>query len=42
MLQTFENDTYMLQALAAHPSAEPESPQIGGARVSVLKVLQGR
>jgi hypothetical protein len=42
MLQTFENDTYMLHALAAHLSAEPESSQIGGARVSVLKVLQRR
>jgi len=42
MLQTFENNTYMLQALAAHLSPEPESPQIGGARVSVLKVLQRR
>jgi Protein of unknown function (DUF2785) len=42
MLQTFENDTYMLQALAAHLGAEPDSPQIRSARVAVLKVLERR
>ena len=42
MLQTFENDSYMLQALAAHLSADPESPQLAGANIAVLKVLQRR
>jgi Protein of unknown function (DUF2785) len=42
LLQTFENDNYMLQALAAHLSAEPESPQIANARKTVLQILQQR
>jgi uncharacterized protein DUF2785 len=42
LLQTFENDTYMLQALAAHLSAEPESPTITEARKAVLQLLQRR
>lgn len=42
LLQTLENDTYLLQALAAHLSAEPESPKISSAQRAVLKVLQRR
>jgi uncharacterized protein DUF2785 len=42
LLQTFENNTYMLQALAAHLSAEPESPPIASARSAVLQILQQR
>lgn len=42
MLQTFENDSYMLQALAAHLSAEPETAQTAEANIAVLKVLQRR
>jgi len=41
LLQTFENDNYMLQALAAHLSAEA-SPQIADARNAVLQMLQRR
>jgi hypothetical protein len=39
LLQAFENDTYMLQALAAHLSAEADTPAITDARKSVLQVL---
>jgi hypothetical protein len=42
MLQTFENNSYMLQALAAHLSAELETAQIAEARNSVLKILERR
>jgi uncharacterized protein DUF2785 len=42
LLQTFENDTTMLQALAAHLSAEPESSAIAEARKAVLQLLQRR
>jgi hypothetical protein len=42
LLQTFENNTYMLQALATHLSAEPESRQIADAKNTVLQILQRR
>jgi uncharacterized protein DUF2785 len=42
LLQTFENNTYMLQALATHLSAEPESRQIADAKKTVLQILQRR
>ena len=42
LLQAFENDTYLLQALAAHLSAEPESPRISSAQRAVLKTLERR
>jgi hypothetical protein len=42
LLQTFENDTYMLQALAAHLSAGTGTPGLDDARKSVLQVLQRR
>ena len=42
LLQTFENDTYLLQALAAHLSAEPENPQVARAHRAVLKILERR
>jgi hypothetical protein len=42
LLQTFENDTTMLQALAAHLSADPETPPLADARKSVLQLLQHR
>ena len=42
LLQAFENDTYMLQALAAHLSTETETPPIADARKSVLQVLRRR
>jgi hypothetical protein len=41
LLQTFENDTYMLHALAAHLSA-PETPSLAEARKSLLEVLRRR
>ncbi|HEU5180426.1 MAG TPA: DUF2785 domain-containing protein [Candidatus Polarisedimenticolia bacterium] len=41
LLQTFENNTYMLQALAAHLSA-PETPPLAEARKSLLQVLRRR
>ena len=42
LLQTFENNTYMLQALAAHLSAESEGPHLADAKEAVLQILQRR
>ena len=42
LLQTFENDTYLLQALAAHLSAELETPAVADAKKGVLQALQRR
>jgi len=42
LLQTFENDSYLLEALAAHLSAAPEIPQTTEARQAVLKILERR
>jgi hypothetical protein len=41
LLQTFENDTYMLHALAAYLSA-PETPPLAEARKSLFEVLRRR
>jgi len=42
LLQTFENNTYLVQALAAHLAAAPDTPPLADARKSVLQVLQRR
>jgi hypothetical protein len=42
LLQTFENNTYMLQALAAGLASEPSGSPAATARDSVVKLLQRR
>jgi Protein of unknown function (DUF2785) len=42
LLQTFENDTYMLRGLAAYLCGNTADPAVGDARNEVLKILQGR
>ena len=42
LLQTFENDSYLLQALAAHLSAAAENPQMASARNLVLQIVKQR
>jgi Protein of unknown function (DUF2785) len=42
LLQTFENDTYMLRGLAVYLSASPPSSAVAGTRDAVMKILQGR
>ncbi len=42
LLQTFENDTYMLRGLAVYLGMSPSSPAVADAQNKVLKLLQGR
>lgn len=42
ILQTFENDTYMLRGLAGYLAMSPPSPAVTGAQNGVLKLLQER
>jgi hypothetical protein len=42
LLQTFENDTYMLRGLAAYLCGDVSNAAVVDARNAVLKVLQGR
>ena len=42
LLQTFENDSYMLRGLATYLGMNPSDPAVSEAQNAVLKVLKGR